>query len=655
MAGQFIIGGSYAIPVQNPTSYGAVGNGIADDSAAIAKAVAAGGNVYLSGTYAILTNTTLPNTASLQFATGATMAPGVGVTLTIGGTIIADTQAQIFGGAGAVLMSAGSQQCVYPDWFGAPTGANNPVQLACNAAHPVGIEVRLNNKQYNLGVGSTGLSVTNANARIIGVAESQTGGAGTGYPILNYTGTGTAVSATSVYGCRFENFLIQCALGTNIGLYVNNATNGLVRRVRVYGQAGASNYCVSVANNVNTAFEFCDFHGGALGGSDYELFATGIYVGGGTSTTSPFRNCYVHYCSVGINQALGFENFDNCVVESCARGFLANGSNMKYDNCWFENNGKSNPDSGTYLETCGYVSGNSVVEMFSPHIVPYAGQNVIFTVSGAGKLRVVEGDVAGSPPVPVTTIAVGANPQVTLGSPLFLGGTNNWYVTIAGVTGMTGANGTWPITRVDDSHFTINGTTTAGTFGGTATAQATTMLFYGASETGSSDIVVQSLRMTPGGGGVAVNLQNPSALNTTLEVLNWTAAKFPKLQFARYRFITKSVTTGTPGNMACDSGYAGAAFVMPANGYLCDAYVYTSMSRSGGTLQCQIKQNGSTILLDTGSVSAFPAAARRGVLSAPVSQGDVITALLTPSSFSPNGAGQDVVCEMLVALGDGRS
>lgn len=67
----------------------------------------------------------------------------------------------------------------------------------------------------------------------------------------------------------------------------------------------------------------------------------------------------------------------------------------------------------------------------------------------------------------VSNITAATDPVVTTTTHGLISGAT---VTIAGVTGMTGANGTWPVVVVSPTTFQIIGTTTAGVYAGTVTA-----------------------------------------------------------------------------------------------------------------------------------------------------------------------------------------
>lgn len=113
--------------------YGAVGNGSADDSAAITAATAAmtSGVLYFPpGTYKLSNNCTTPSGVELWFAPGAKLSPDSGKVCTLANTMIrANPTQQIFTtGAGtfAFSVTSGSPPVpeVYAAWFGAKGDCN---------------------------------------------------------------------------------------------------------------------------------------------------------------------------------------------------------------------------------------------------------------------------------------------------------------------------------------------------------------------------------------------------------------------------------------------------------------------------------------------------------------------------------------------------
>lgn len=101
--------------------YNAVGDGVADDRAALVAAEAAlgaaGGALHLpAGTYRVASDLTLGKSTHLVFLGGGMLAPAVGVTVTVQGSVQAGLY-RLFAGAGTVRLS--QPQTLYPEWWGA--------------------------------------------------------------------------------------------------------------------------------------------------------------------------------------------------------------------------------------------------------------------------------------------------------------------------------------------------------------------------------------------------------------------------------------------------------------------------------------------------------------------------------------------------------
>jgi hypothetical protein len=102
----------------SPKDYGAAGDGVADDRAAIVLADAAGAFRFIAGSYKVASNLTISN--NVTFDSGAKLVIPTGVVVTINGQIFAGVQ-HIFEctGTGAVVISAQKTRVGYPEWWGA--------------------------------------------------------------------------------------------------------------------------------------------------------------------------------------------------------------------------------------------------------------------------------------------------------------------------------------------------------------------------------------------------------------------------------------------------------------------------------------------------------------------------------------------------------
>lgn len=89
----------------NVLDFGAVGDGVTNDAAALALANTAAANnslVFSAGTYIVASNISFSSTVGLIFMNGAKLSPNVGVTITIDGPIQSPSGKEIFTGAGTI-------------------------------------------------------------------------------------------------------------------------------------------------------------------------------------------------------------------------------------------------------------------------------------------------------------------------------------------------------------------------------------------------------------------------------------------------------------------------------------------------------------------------------------------------------------------------
>lgn len=151
----------------NVKDYGAKGDGITDDTAAISKAFNSVGTNQATltvspGTYYIGSNLTIPANVRVWFLNGGVFAPKSGVTVTYNGGITADVY-QIFGGAGNV---AGNLKvpALYPEWFGAKGDGTTDDTAAFTKlyafASPRALAVELRADRYLLTAGINTENVT---------------------------------------------------------------------------------------------------------------------------------------------------------------------------------------------------------------------------------------------------------------------------------------------------------------------------------------------------------------------------------------------------------------------------------------------------------------------------------------------------------------
>lgn len=124
----------------NVAIYGAIGDGISDDSSPISQAISnADDNVvfFPSGTYRVSNNITVPSNVKLWFANGAKLDIDSGEVVAINGKLDSGPH-QIFSGLGTVSIAKGACEYLMPQWWGAAgNGINDDtsaIQKAINTA-----------------------------------------------------------------------------------------------------------------------------------------------------------------------------------------------------------------------------------------------------------------------------------------------------------------------------------------------------------------------------------------------------------------------------------------------------------------------------------------------------------------------------------------
>ncbi|TFE22648.1 hypothetical protein E2980_21430 [Cohnella luojiensis] len=129
------IGASTGGGVKSVVDYGAVGDGVANDTEAITNAMAGGEFTirFPKGRYNITANTTFPGDKTVMFDRGAFLHISMGVIITMNSDIKADPF-PIFAGEGSVVSGVHHIRSIYPQWFGASNEGSETMGLVSSKA-----------------------------------------------------------------------------------------------------------------------------------------------------------------------------------------------------------------------------------------------------------------------------------------------------------------------------------------------------------------------------------------------------------------------------------------------------------------------------------------------------------------------------------------
>ena len=190
-----------------PKDYGALANGVADDSAAIVLAQADGDIIFTPGVYRVSSNITL--TVPLNFMPGASLSVDNGVTVIIKAPVESARQ-KIFSGLGTISLAydaavIGSETAHYAhiSWFGVQTGAAGDQSAAIQRCLD---SMGTNRECYiDLDVGNYRVDHDITTPRACHLI-----GRGTRLTAFNVTNfVGTTVFTTADTGCRFQGFQFE--------------------------------------------------------------------------------------------------------------------------------------------------------------------------------------------------------------------------------------------------------------------------------------------------------------------------------------------------------------------------------------------------------------------------------------------------------------
>ena len=117
----------------DPMQHGAVGDGIVDDTAAVAAVIALGiETILLSKTHRITGNLSFASTQTLRVLQGGGLKPDSGKTITINGPVDAGHTQKIFSGPGKIVFSPGRE--IHAMWFSPPMDGASDDSVAIQAA-----------------------------------------------------------------------------------------------------------------------------------------------------------------------------------------------------------------------------------------------------------------------------------------------------------------------------------------------------------------------------------------------------------------------------------------------------------------------------------------------------------------------------------------
>jgi hypothetical protein len=222
-------------------NYGAVGNGVADDTAAIAATIAAAGGagtiLFPEGTY--LVSSSLTFTAATKFLPGATISAGTGVVLAFSNQVLAGVQ-HIFALAGTASVTASPAFNLWglPEWFGAVPGTGADCLAAISACFVAFPRTQLQAADYSL---SNTLILQTAGHRLYGHAKQWDAVEGDSTRLIaTHTGIVVQVGLTtypgSVNACPFGIGLFDLQVTRSAPPIVTANAIGIMLTYSVYAE-----------------------------------------------------------------------------------------------------------------------------------------------------------------------------------------------------------------------------------------------------------------------------------------------------------------------------------------------------------------------------------------------------------------------------------
>jgi hypothetical protein len=254
-----------ALGVANSSIPNAVGDGVTDDSAALASAVTvtaiAGGTLQIATPLLINANQTVPANVQLQFIGRGILKPASGKTITINGPINAGAW-QIFDiSAGGTISGNLRNDRVYAEWFGAVADATTDCTTAINkalalahAASDIPVQLLAGTYVVTDTLVATGLSFTRPN--LMGVSKKKT--------VLNFSTAPDSIVCVKIRGGSGQitgdaiSDLTLTGNSTSILLEFNGACGSKARNVLFLTSAVGVRWHNEAASSFT---EFCTLEG----------------------------------------------------------------------------------------------------------------------------------------------------------------------------------------------------------------------------------------------------------------------------------------------------------------------------------------------------------------------------------------------------------